>query len=147
MAGESMQRVIALVGLEPGDPILWGWALPLAVAVCGWVVMYAVQRRWTPEIRARLAAWLLAVVPMGIIGGGAALYILVDAGDMGAALQMGGLGLALCAIGYWIGKNAWLRFEHDDGARPNRKLSRRDRIIMLVTSLVLIAYYAWMALR
>lgn len=126
--------------------LLYGLIVPCGVLAVGFVIMGLVRRRWTTTIRATIAAVVLGVLPMAILSIGFAVVSITTANSR-VALRLGGVGAVLCVVVFFLGRKEWIRIEAAERETIERTMRVSDRIIILCSSLGLLAYFAWVLLR
>lgn len=119
--------------------------LPSIIAfVAGMFIMYFLQGKLTGAVRARVAAIVLAVLPMGVLGVGfvhEALHI----GETGLAMTQMIIGFGICLFGYFEGQRIWRQIEERENQTP--KVTGPPKVLLMGMTLLLLAYFGWVLLR
>ncbi len=83
---------------------------------------------------------------MAILSIGFAVVSITTANSR-VALRLGGVGAVLCVVVFFLGRKEWIRIEAAERETIERTMRVSDRIIILCSSLGLLAYFAWVLLR
>lgn len=126
--------------------LLYGLIVPCGVLAAGFVIMGLVRRRWTTNIRATIAAVVLGVLPMASLSIGFAMVSITTANSR-VALRLGGIGAVLCVAVFFLGRKEWIRIEAAERATTEQTMRISDKVVILCSSLGLLAYFAWVLLR